>query len=482
MKENEDRLLAAALLRLEHLTRSESFDPNSPSSRPTEAQLEVIKEFGVIPIQWIAAANRSGKTATCARIIGWALTDSHPTWKAPDSWKEEGMLILVASRTGKHIEESLWPKIRACLTPGTYKEVRIGNIMQRVEMLDTKHRIVFQSLENPNIARERLQSYDAHIAWLDELVDSTSLISELALRITTKGGCFMASFTPLIPAPSVKKMVDGAKLPLSKKYIFKTRDNPVFNDPRKWDMYLASLVGLPESEIKTRLEGEWAVGESHVYSLDFDTTVEFPPDYSRLWRHVEVVDPALSSALGLTIWAEDPKSNVWYCVRAEYIRGIYIPTKVIEAVREITKDYNIIRRRSDPHEVWYIQQAAEMGIHYEGVYKKNERKGELIMGLQQALGSRVRISPTCSNLIEELQTCRWSDRAENKIVNASSFHLLDTAQYFCDNIPKAENNILAISHHDWLYQANEKRKVAEEKKKNQLEKKIKLRRGRSAWN
>lgn len=478
---DNDKLLAAALRRLEVLRRREAFDPINPDSKPTLKQLEVFNDFTKLKQQWIRAGNQSGKSQTCARMLSWFITETHPTWRRPATWGEESLLAIVCGRTGKQIEDSLLPKLRSYLEPGTYKEVRIGNIIQRLE-LDNGNRIIFQSLENPNVARERLMSYVAHITWCDELPPNLELVRELLVRTQARDGFSLFSFTPTIVATDIQKYVDGLKEPEGKVYRFHMLDNPLYRDPERKSQLMGRYAHLPQDQQDAIFKGEWLAGDNQVYYFNWNTMVELPNEYSRLWRHVEVVDPALSSALGLTIWAEDPKSGVWYCVRAEYIRGIYIPTKVIEAVQHITKDYNIIRRRSDPHEVWYIQQAAEMGIHYEGVYKKNERKGELIMGLQQALGSKIRISPTCTHLIDELQTCRWSDRADNKIVNASSFHLLDTAQYFCDNIPKTENNIIATSHHDWLYQANEKRKVAEEKKKNQLEKKIKLRRGRSAWN
>jgi hypothetical protein len=183
------------------------------------------------------------------------------------------------------------------------------------------------------------------------------------------------------------------------------------------------------------------------------------------------VDPALKSALGLTVWAEDPGSSIWYCIRSDYVKGIYVPTELVKYVAEITKQYNIVRRIADPHEVWYIQTASSMGISYMGVYKKNERKGELIKGLQEKLGGQIRISPYCEGLISELQECRWSDRTAGKIVNSSSYHLLDSAQYFCDAIPKKqEQGLGAVSWDQWIYQQNEKRlhNVEAQKKRNEV--------------
>jgi phage terminase large subunit-like protein len=466
MVQGNDKLVAAALRRLELLGKQESFDPNNIESRPTAKQQEVFDDFGIVKQQWIRAGNQSGKSQTCARLITWMLTNTHPTWKRPTDWGDEPLLIIVAGRTGKQIEDSLLPKLRNYLEPGSYKEVRIGNIIQRLE-LNTGDRVIFQSLENPSVARERLQSYVAHAVWVDELPPTMDIVRELLIRVQARNGFFLASFTPTVIAVEIQKYVDGLHLPDGKVYRFHMLDNPLYSDPIRRQELIDRYKHLPEHVQRAIFEGEWMQSEDQVYFFNWDM-VEMPPQYSPLWRHVEVVDPALKSALGLTIWAECPQNGIWYCIHAEKIRGIQVPTELVTAVKERTKSYNIIRRRSDPHEVWYIQTAGSMGISYEGVYKKNERKPELIKCLQQCLGSKIRIAPHCTELIAELQECRWSDQAEGKIINASSFHLIDTAQYFADNIPKPDHNKFeARSHDEWLYKANEQRKQKILKKSNQ---------------
>lgn len=479
----DQKLVAAALRRLDLLKKVESFDPINSESRPTPAQAEVIADFGRIRTQWIVAATQSGKSQTCARIVSWVLTDTHPTWKRPVEWGDEPLLILVCGRTGKQIEESLLPKLESYLTPGSYKVVRIGMIVQRVE-LSNGNRIVFQSLENPAMARERIQSYVAHLVWVDEMPPTAFIIDELLRRIQARSGYFLASFTPLVVNDDIRRMVDSAKEPYSKKYKFTMFDNPLYASPEKRAEILASMMSMPESVRNTRLFGEWSTNDEAVYYFNYDLMVHMPPNYSPLWRHVEAVDPALKSALGLTIWAEDPVSLSWYCVRSEYVKGIYIPTQLVAHVKELTKGYNIVRRISDPHEVWYIQTASSMGIPYMGVHKKNDRKHELIKQLQEFLGNgKVRISPTCEGIISELQECRWSDRSEGKIINSSSYHLLDSAQYFCDNIPKPEKRPPELTINNWhakLLEANQKRLQMEERAQKKASYRI-MKKGSNRW-
>lgn len=472
LQKNSKKVVAAALSRLERIKRETAFDPYNPESQPTKAQQEVLDDFGKIRFQWIVAGNQGGKSQTCSRIVAWVLTDTHPTWTKPAEWRDEPLLVLVVGRTGKQIEESLLPKIRGYLEPGTYKEVRVGNSIQRLE-LTNGNRVVFQSVENPNIARERLQSYVAHLVWVDEMPPTMGIINELQLRVQARSGYFLASFTPLTVNAEIARLVDASNPPLSKKYRFSMLDNPIYADPKRRADILESMQNLPESIRNTRLYGDWSQHDSLVYYFLYEGMVEQPQGYSSLWRHVESVDPATQSALGLTIWAEDPNTGIWYCIVARYIRGIYVPTEIIKTVREITSRYNIIRRVADPEASWYINQAASMGIHYVPVFKKNNRKNELIKKLQQCLGSRIRISPDCEDLISEFQECRWSESDRDKIVNSSSYHLLDSAQYFCDEIPKEDKDtIRATSWEDWLWQANEKRKINRETKQKQEEAKI----------
>lgn len=471
-----DKRLAAALRRREILSLQDCFDPIDPQSRPTPEQQRVIDDFGQVKTQWIVAANQSGKSQTCARIVAWFVTETHPSWTRPLEWGDEPLLVVIAGRTGKQLEESIWPKIRSFLSKGSYKEVRLGNILTRIEFKNGA-RILFQSLENPNQAAERMQSYVAHLVWIDEMPPTLKVLSEAMVRRNTRGGYFMASFTPLVVNRDIQKMVDAATEPLSRKYRFRMFDNPAYASPQKQAEILDSMSTLPEHIRNTRLYGEWTQSDDQVYYFDYESMVEMPQDYSPLWRHVEVVDPATQSALGLTLWAEDPRSSIWYCVHSEYVKGIFVPTDIIKHVQTRTRGVNIYKRISDPEATWYINQAGAMGISYGIVYKANGRKPDLIKGLQQVLGSRIRIAPHCQHLIAELQECRWSDKADGKIVNASRYHLADTAQYFADNIPKAEARVSYSSQDEYLYLANEKRKMAVEKARIAVQKQA-VRRGR----
>jgi hypothetical protein len=98
-----------------------------------------------------------------------------------------------------------------------------------------------------------------------------------------------------------------------------------------------------------------------------------------------------------------------------------------------------------------------MGITYMYPYKKNERKGDLIKGLQEKLGTVCKLAPWVTDLVTEFQECRWSETAAQKIVNASEYHLLDSSEYFADLIPAPDTSSpRPLTQDQRIYEANRK--------------------------
>lgn len=461
---DKDKLLAAALKRLEQLKLDKCFDPFDLESVPTSQQDEIFRDINKVQYRWVVAGNRSGKSALAARELTWVLQNNHPYWKRPEKWGSKPLMCLVAGKSRQGLEEELWnKKLKPFLNPADWKPIRAGNVLQSVRHRETGDTIVFLThADSSERVINNLQMYTADYVWVDEMPMKYKVLEELQRRTDTTGGPFIATFTPKTVNIETKRMVDAAKEPVAKRYRLSKLDNPVFAATK--DIEIAKLEGLPQAMKNTILYGDWSAGDTQVYKFDYDTCVsELPSTYNKGWRHVESLDPALQSKMGYTLWAEDPATDIWYCIQDEYVENVYVPTKLVDTMKEKTKGYNITRRIADTHESWYINQASEMGLTYLAPYKKSERKGEMIKNLQQALGIKIKIAPWCERLVEEFQTCRWSENAENKIVNSSSFHLLDSAQYFVDLMPQATQERPAGSHAEWLRQANEARKKAEKK-------------------
>lgn len=452
-------MLAFAAERYRRLKLVECFDPSNFAATPTEAQQELFNDFGTVRKQWIVAGNQAGKSQSCSRLVAWMLAENHPTWKRPKDWGAEPLFLLVCGRTGKQLEDSLIPRICAYLPESDIKVIRVGNMVQRIEHVNG-NRMVFQSLENANLARERVQSYVAHLVWVDEMPSTSSLIDELQTRLYSKSGYFLASFTPLVFNPEIRKMVDNARLPDAKVYRFKMFDNPLYANPEKQREVLAAYSHMSDTALRCRLYGEWMEPESSVWSINREAMVATPENYHPSWRHVEASDPAVSSKFGLTIWAEDPSTSIWYCIRDDYIEGIAAPDDIVAEVKRRTDGLNITRRVCDPHETWYLGQASKAKLSYL-CPKKDGRKDELIKNLQTALSSgRIKLAPWCTRLLEELERAHWSETDTNRsrIVGGSKLHLADTAQYFVDLIPPPSKEPLNVSWHEMLRRADHAQK------------------------
>jgi len=385
---NEDeskRKVTAAVRRLRTIQRADSFDPSVPDSKPTEQQLKILKSISKYQTRWTLGGNQSGKSQLGGRDLSWVLTDKHPYFRKPEEWGTEALSVLVMGRLSTQVEEELWnKKLKPFFSPGTYKEVRTGNVLQKVKFTNGNI-ILFFSHHAPEEAREKVQSFVLHYIWLDEMPDSIKLIEELQRRLQAKRGRMLATFTPKIRNEEIRKLVDTASL-TAKKFKLHMLSNPIYKG-REHEI-LDQIKTFPDNYKKTILEGDWYVGDSAVYEFNREFHVKLLPiSYSRSWRHVLSVDPAASGQVGLTLWAEDPVNATWYCVKALYMKG-QAATDLDNSIELEIENYRIVRRISDPHEVWFIKEAEKRRHYYIGVYKKTERKNELIKGFQERITNR----------------------------------------------------------------------------------------------
>jgi hypothetical protein len=429
--DEELKLLAEAAARLKKIKLEKAFDPYHMDSRPTKSQQQFFKGIKKYKHRYAVGGNRSGKTACGAWECQKVFQNNHPFFETARN-KPKTMLII--ARLSKHIK-SIWDdKIKPFIPEEDYKLTKQGGIYEQVTHLKNGNKIIFFSHNNPGEAQQKVQYYDADWVWLDEMPNSFKLIEELHRRASdAEDGRFIATFTPKIINQQIKKLVES-KTAYHRKYTFKMLDNPIYDG--RHEEVLAPMATMPENYRKTILEGEWYAGDTAVYSLRPDVDIVAPTDYSPGWRHVEAVDPAARGMVGLILFAEDPRSGIWYIVQSHYIEGA-AATTLLDKIRAITDGYNIVKRVSDPHEVWFMEEASKQGRGYIGVESKNNRKKELINNLKEALlEEKLKIAPWCLDLIEEANSCQWSETIPDKIVGASRFHLLDSAQYGVDRLPK----------------------------------------------
>ena len=401
--------------------------------------------------------HNSGKSLIGGREVSWVLQEQHPYFSRPKNWTEP-LTILVVARTSKIYEHTLWEgKIKPFLPAGSYRERREAGVLQVVEYLPNGNKILFFSHHSPEEAREKVQSYVAHWVWLDEMPRSFYLIEELHRRVQAKQGRFIATFTPKIINEKIRQLVDTPSA-VHKKYHIKMLDNPIYSS-RKEEV-LASMATMSEEYRHTVLDGAWYSGEQAVYEFNRAKDIAEPPGYHPSWRHIESVDPAAVGKLGFVLIAEHPLSGIWFVVKVEYLKG-NAATVLLDDLRKRTAGYNIVARTCDSHEGWFMKEASIQGRHYIPVWSKTNRKKELIKNVQEfLLAEKLKVSPWCTDLLNEFYSCQWSDKVEDKIVGASSYHLLDALQYAIDPgvLPKfVSGSPSPVSHDAALKHANRER-------------------------
>ena len=482
----DPRMLAAAAARAERQRLVECFDSNDLMSRPSEKQWEIMRDIEKIRVRFLIAGNQTGKSSAAIREMAWILNETHPFWKRPDRWGKGPLFMIVAGQNRQNIEEELWKrKLKPLLfDKEDWKEKKSASVVIGAVNEKNGNTIIFlvhgQGSEE---TRAALQGYRAHYILFDEMPKEFSTFTEIQMRANAYGGYIFVAFTPLLRNLSLKNAVENAQPPYAKKYIWTVWDNPCNCTPEKRKEIEQQSSMWGEAERRTRLYGEWSSDDNAVYHFNIESmVVDIPSHYSKTgWRHVEAVDPAGTGVTGLTVWAEDPLTGLWYGVLAEYIKGDVSksPVRTVQEVYEKTLPFNMVRHVSDTMQ-WYYSTAREvLGRIYLQPYNKTQRKDELIKNLQEALTSgKLKLTRECQLLIEEFLTCRWNE-AGDKIVGHQHFHLLDCAQYFWDLRPKADRVPTLLSRDQQIMVAHEKavkqRAVAAKAKEAKKQTKMRIR-------
>lgn len=436
--------LAELIAQRQRLDLNECLDAFDLTSRPTAAQQAFLDGIHRWPVRWAVCSNRSGKTAVGGRECAWIFQENHPTFKRPKEWGTAPLQLIVMGRVGEQIESEIWAKkIKPFLEEDTYKEVRSGNALQRViytgEGPAHGNTIIFLSHHHAEEAREKAQAFTAQWVWVDEMPGSSRLISELVMRTITSGGRFIGTFTPLVRNIEIKRQVDNADGVVAQRFNFLLADNPSFADRLDFILKQIKDICTSEAEYRCRVFGEWMAPGTAVYKYDEDRDwVPVPTSYSPRWRHVAVVDPAASGQAGLGVFAEDPYTHLWYCVKAKYLKGDAAFVLVGQVEDEI-RHLNIFDRICDSNPSGFYKEALRQGIKYKPVMDKQYKKDEFIEEVNKALSQEtIKFCPGSDTLAEELVSAAWSETGELRIIGASRFHTADCLQYFLKNKPAPE--------------------------------------------
>lgn len=453
---------ASAAKALERRKLRDCFSWENLDSRPTTAQLVVLRAAKDVLIRIVRAGNQSGKTATGGRDVSWILNREHPFLDVTKTWGSgKPLLAIVAGQDRLQVENKLWKAtLKPLLTdPSEWREHRPSGVLVSAENKRTGDTIIFLSHNNSSPDDiKHMQSYDAHVVWLDEMPKNPAVLEELTRRIDARRGRLMATFTQKVRNDAVRKAVDGLDPSVARTFRLNKLDNPLYADRREEEV--AKLSHL-SPELRAAIEsGDWIMSSTRIYAVDRERVGGEPAGYNPSWPHVAVVDPATESKCGRLVVAASPETTssgerVWWVVQADYVEGVYVPSRIVTAVEAPLRSINVIKRVYDTAASWFFHQARAMGFRYYAVPEKSYSKQTWIAKTQEALGGTLRIADWCSAAFEELESCERSETNPDKIANAHRFHLIDCIHYFLATKPVDPPPAKVYENYwQWLHEQN----------------------------
>ena len=413
-----------------------AFDAKRIDSRPTPQQMDIITSDS--NINYVVGSNRSGKSQLGSRILAWWFEDNHPHVKRPTVWGTGPITILLVGRVGEQMDTELWSnKLELFLKPGSYKVIRSGNAISRIEHRENGNKIVFISHHDADQARQKAQAYTAQVVWLDEMPTKVGVLNELRARVFDSSGFMYCTFTPLLKNNEIRKVVDTPSK-RARKWFISVLDNPKFDKGQRQEIIDEfRAMSSSEAEFNARLYGKWMSTDSAVFMYDSENSWISPPGYDpRIWPHIAVVDPAVSGTAGLTVFAREPNRDVWYCVLAKYVKGEAF-SAMVPTVERFLEPFNIIDRICDCNPSGFYREAQLQHIKYRPITDKAYNKENMIDATNTALAKGdIFLCPGSEVLADELLTCSRSEENPDKIIKASKYHTADTLRYFVHLKPK----------------------------------------------
>lgn len=394
-------------------------------------------------------SKNSGKTQLTCYLAGKLLTNSLPGFKRLPQWGDEPLLILYLSQNSKQIEDSIWRKMKSYLKPGTYHEQRNGGALQRV-IMDNGNTLVFFTYHAINEARAAVQSFTAHFAFIDELPSKAALIEETQTRVIKNLGQFVCAFTPKVPAPEVKRLVETASQEITGFYRLLFDDNPAMTEEAKTAQHLkAAQHG--EKGAAMILKGDWVGDELNVFRIDESAVCRVLPErVSRAYSKAYVgLDPANSSGFGVVVLLYDEKNDEFYVDVAKTLTGECIASnsRAAKAVNGMLLPYHEVAKIvCDPASSGFRGEARDLFKWKFSIPAKQDdgyfwRSIEII---QEMLGVRLFFTEAARDLLDEMASYSRKEDDPERVQSRKKYHMIDALRYLCSMLPKRRKEVEAV--------------------------------------
>lgn len=431
--------------------------PGVPDAKPFAAQIGFFRDQS--NLRTLRCGNRAAKTFTAMRDLAWKITRTHPflqkfnlcdlskkDWQTKigsEAW--ENKYLRAAPRDSwvigtdyTFVNDVMWSQYLEKMIPPWFIETIHRTNQKNIDWIKFKNGDTLRCKTYMQQDATKM-GYAIDDAYLDEMPPDVNLISELSVRTFDKSGGLTLCFTPLVQNEGVRAYVDNScESGAMSLHCWSVFDNPLYrDDPKRMERVLAEYAHLPENLRNSRLKGDWyyetpkkAVfeGVEPLAVEDFD----IPND----WRQVRVTDPA-SHVTGHAIFAEDPVTAIWYCIKGVEISFGDIATaeqilKTIESFKP-HKEYHYLYSIYDNAEAWFGAYGRKHG--YRPCILKNRE--EAIMKTREVVSTeKLRFFKQGAKLaLEQFRNYRYNNDGD-KVVKKQD-HVVDCVMYFCREIPQA---------------------------------------------
>jgi len=286
-------------------------------------------------------------------------------------------------------------------------------------------------------ALPKVQGPTFYDAYCDEAATYPyEVFNMLVSRLSLPGSKLWATMNPGPPAHWMKKhFIDRADEIRARVWTFELDDNSFLSQEFK-DWLRATYTGLWK---KRMIDGEWAIAEGAVFA-NFDPAmhvVKGPPDEPMNQMRIGIDYGAANPTVFLKacrynrMWIitqeyyhrpkeQDQKTNSQYAADLITFRGELHPTSI----------------EVDPSALAFIIELRRAGVG--GVHGANNDVLGGIQKISQALNAgALVISEACPNLIEEMQSYSWDDKAAAQGIDKpikSGDHAIDALKYIINAI------------------------------------------------
>ncbi len=444
--------LLAEVERRKHYDKfSNTFPDDGPCKR--ELYVHALKFFEAgktFTQRALIAGNRCGKTLNAAYELTCHLTGKYPHWWNGKVW-DRPVDAYIAGISNELTKEVLQKELFGSFTDigsGMIPKECIEHTVNRPGVPETvltariKHytRGIFDgfstvSLKSYEQGRISFQGFQADIVVLDEEPRDPELKSECLMRLMTRRGILMCTFTPLFGLSKVVlDFMPGGRFPANgvnpenNSWVqqIQWEDVPHLTAEMKDEMVRA----IPPWMRDARMRGIPQIGAGAIYPVsEVDITAQ-PFKIPDFWPRVYALDVGWHKTAAAW-FTQDPGDKVWY-LYSEHYQGRDEPPLHAQAIKVRGKwipgviDPASNRSRDDGSRL--LEQYIDLGLDL--IMADNSVEAGIAKVWQMLSSGELKIFSTCQNWFMEFRCYHKND--QGKIPDGQADHLMDCTRYFAN--------------------------------------------------